>query len=96
MLFRSDVVPTGGITLKYRHRHPLVTPEEEKDLPTKMRRVHNWYMEASVKSEEWIVMGVKNEHHGYGERLIMFEFEELFQLFQLRDLDKSILSAYCL
>ena len=91
-----DIVPTGGLALKFRYGHPLVTPEEEKDLPTKMRRVHKWYMEASANSDNWITMAVSNEHHSYGERIIMIEFVELYQLFQLQALDKSILSAYCL
>ena len=61
-----------------------------------MRRVHNGYMAASEESQDWIVMGVTNEHYGYGEALILIQFEELFQLFQQKALDKSILSAYCL
>ena len=89
-------IPTGDIEHQYRYGHPLVRPGEENDLPTKMRRVHNWYMEASAKSEEWIMMPIRNEHHGYGERTNMIEFQKLNQLFQQRALDKSILSAYCL
>ena len=91
-----NVIPTGDLALQYRYGHPLVTREEEKDLPTKMRRVHNWYMKATANSDNWITMEVRNEHHGYGERIILIEFVELFQLFQLRALDKSIVSAYCL
>ena len=49
-----DVFTSFDIAHPYRHGHPLVIPGEENDLPTKMRRVHNWYMNESVKSENWI------------------------------------------
>ena len=88
--------PSSECEYEYRHGNPLVRPGEENNLPTKMRRVHSWYMAASEESQDWIVMGVTNEHYGYGEALILIQFEELFQLFQQKDLDKSILSAYCL
>jgi len=88
--------PSSECEYKYRHGHPLVRPGEENNLPTKMRRVHNWYMEASKESNDWIVMGVRNEHYGHGEQLVLIQFEEVFQLFQQKALDKSILSAYCL
>ena len=91
-----DKFSDSDMQIKYRHGHPLVRPAEENNLPTKMRRVHSWYMAASEESQDWIVMGVTNEHYGYGEALILIQFEELFQLFQQKDLDKSILSAYCL
>lgn len=88
--------PSSECEYIYRHGNPLVRPGEENNLPTKMRRVHSWYMKASAESHDWIVMGVRDEHYGYGEALIMIQFEELFQLFQQKALDKSILSAYCL
>jgi hypothetical protein len=34
----------------YRYGAPLIKPELVKDLPTKMRRLHNWYMEAYAES----------------------------------------------
>ena len=88
--------PSSDCEYMYRHGNPLVRLGEENNLPTKMRRVHSWYMAASKESQDWIVMGVRDEHHGYGEALILIQFVELFQLFQQKDLDKSILSAYCL
>ena len=91
-----ELFPSSECEYKYRHGHPLVRPGEENNLPTKMRRVHNWYMEASKESNDWIVVGVRNEHYGHGEQLVLIQFEELFQLFQQKALDKSIISAYCL
>ena len=81
---------------QYRHGHPLIRPGEENNLPTKMRRVHSWYMKESAKSENWIYVHFKNKHFGHGNGEVMIEFEELYQLYQMDGLDKSILSAYCL
>ena len=53
-------------------------------------------MKESAKSENWIYVHFKNEHYGHGYDMVMIEFEELYQLYQMDDLDKSILSAYCL
>ena len=61
-----------------------------------MRRLHKWYMEASARDENWIYIGYKDEHFGHGPGEIMIEFEELYQLYQQDDIDKAIVSAYCL
>ena len=91
-----QVFPEDQMKPKYRHKQPLVRPNEVNDLPTKMRRVHNWYMKESAKSENWIYVHFKNEHYGHGDECVMIEIVELYQLYQMDDLDKSILSAYCL
>ena len=80
---------------KYRHGHPLVKPELVKDLPTKMRRLHSWYMADSKKGGNWIHLGYKDEHYGRSG-VVMIEFSELFQLYQQEALDKAVISAYCL
>lgn len=88
--------PTAEETYKYRHGNPLVRPEEVNNLPTKMRRLHKWYMRASKEGKNWILLGYRNEHYGHGDGEIMIEFEELFQLYKGDAIDKSIVSAYCL
>ena len=75
---------------------PLVRPNQVKDLPMKMRRVHQWYMKEAAKGGNWINIYHGNEHFGHGDDTVMIEFEELYQLYQMADIDKSILSAYCL
>jgi hypothetical protein len=39
--------PTADIAYKYWHMNPLVTPEEILNLPTRLQKLHKWYMEAS-------------------------------------------------
>jgi hypothetical protein len=84
------------LSYTYRHGAPLVKPELVKDLPTKMRRLHNWYMRASADSKNWIYAGFKQEHYGHGDGCVLIEFSELFQLYQQDAIDKSLVSAYCL
>ena len=61
-----------------------------------MRRLHKWYMETSKEGENWIVVGYRDEHFGHGPGEIMIKFEEIYQLYQMDDIDKAIVSAYCL
>ena len=70
-----------GPKYKYRHGRPLVKAELVKDLPTKIRRLHSWYMADSKKGGNWIHLGYKNEHYGRSG-VVMIEFSELFQLYQ--------------
>ena len=84
------------VAYKYRHGYTLIKPELVHGLPTKMRRLHKWYMRAYEEGGNWIYVGYKNEHYGHGDGVVMIEFSELFQLYQQDAIDKSILSAYYL
>ena len=84
------------VAYKYRHGYPLVKPELVNGLPTKMQRLHKWYIRASEQGANWIYVGYRNEHYGHGDGVVMIEFCELFQLYQQDAIDKAILSAYCL
>jgi hypothetical protein len=59
----------------YQHGAPLVKPELVKDLPTKMRRLHKWYMQASAESKNWIYAGYKHEHYSHGDGFVLIEFQ---------------------
>ena len=69
---------------KYKHGEPLVRPEEVRNLPTKMRRLHQWYMEEAKKGTNYLILGINDEHFLRGKDEIHIEFEELFQLFNQR------------
>ena len=96
-LFGYEEVPMGEIARKYVKGQPLVSREEETQLSTHMRNLHEWYMmETSKKhSKEWFSADVREEHH-FKAYLIHIQMNELFQLYNQRDLDKSILGCYCL
>ena len=64
-------------------------------LSTKMRALHTWYKTAAKAGNISLMVGVKEEHYCQ-EYAVSVEFSELFQLYNLRSLDKSIISCYCL
>jgi hypothetical protein len=88
--------PTGDIAYKYRHGNPLVRSEEIPNIPTRMRKLHRWYMEASKEGKKWITLGINDEHYFHGTDDININFSELFQLYNHDGLDKSLVNAYCL
>jgi hypothetical protein len=86
----------ADIAYKYRHGSPLVRPEEIPNLPTRLQKLHKWYMEASKDGKNWIVLGINDEHYFRGTDDTNIKFAELFQLYNHETLDKSMISAYCL
>ena len=72
----------------------LVTVEEYKELPTHMRNLHKWYMHIK-KNKEYFAAQVREEHC-FKNYSVNIQMDELFQLFNMRALDKSIISCYCL
>ena len=85
------------VAFRYEHGKPLVRPEELPHLPTMMRRLHDWYLEACKEQGPTVsIVGIKDEHDFIGVEELYIEFEELFQLYNQDALDKSIVSCYCL
>ena len=74
---------------------PFVSPEEHKQLPTAMRRLHNWYLQVAKQERIMIVLKVPEEYY-FRPETIHVEFSELNQLYKFWALDKSIMSCYCL
>ena len=94
--YLNHIQDFADVAYQYRHGCDLVKHELVNELPTKMRRLHNWYMRASAEGGNWIYCAYKNEHYGHGDGVVMIEYCELFQLYQQDALDKSVISAYCL
>ena len=63
---------------KWEYRRPLVRPDHIHLLPTQMRRLHEWYMEASKEGSNWLMVGIRDEHFFSGNDEINIEFDELF------------------
>ena len=64
-------------------------------LSTKMRALHAWYKKAVNEGNVSLLVGVKEEHYCQ-QYAVSVEFTELFQLYNIRALDKSIISSFCL
>ena len=85
--------PISDLAYQYVAGGNLV--ENVKSLTTKMRQLHTWYKKESKKGTISIMVAVKEEHY-FQEYAVSVDFTELFQLYNLRTLDKSIISCYCL
>jgi hypothetical protein len=70
--------PTADIAYKYRYRSHLIRPEEIPNLSTRMQKLHKWYMEASKDGQNWIILGINDEHYFRRTDDINIEFAELF------------------
>jgi hypothetical protein len=76
---------------------PLVEPAQEEDLPPQMKGLLKWYKGyiKNKNAKEYIYAEVRHEHH-FKHYYVQIHLSELFQLFNLRELDKSIISCYVL
>jgi len=81
--------------MQYAKGKPLVTPEEYKELPTAMRRLHDWYLREVERGETAVMVKVRKEHY-VNACDICVEFSELFQLYHMDSMDKTLISCYCL
>ena len=81
---------------KYWYGKPLVKPGHPP-LTTMMRRFHDWYMDICSKSgTDTLTLRVKEEHDLVGIDLLSFLYEEFFQFFNRKALDKTIITCYYL
>ena len=77
---------------RYQYGKPLVK-DGSPPLTTMMRRFHEWYMDTYSKSgKHTLMLRVKEEHDLVGIELLNVPFEEFFQFFNQKALDK----CYCL
>ena len=96
-LLGYEYAPMLEMARKYVQGEPMVSNEEMTGLSTHMRNLHTWYLVHTSKKDakEWFPLDVRVEHF-FKRYTIQVQLTELFQLFQKRALDKSILSCYCL
>jgi hypothetical protein len=96
-MVRDEDIPYADIAYQYQAGKPLLSsPEEIANISTKQRRLHQWYLHASKQGLQWIDLAIKDEHFFHGDAQIHVEMEELFQIFNQREIDVAIISCYCL
>ena len=80
----------------YRYGRPLVKPDHPP-LTTMMRTLHEWYMKTCNESgRDTLTLRIKEDHDLVGMDQLSVEFDELFQLYNQKALDKTIVTCYCL
>ena len=81
---------------KYHYGKLLV--KDERSLTMMMRRFHDWYMKTCRESggKDTLTLRVKEEHDLVGINLLSVPFEDFFQFFNQKALDKLTVTCYCL
>jgi hypothetical protein len=73
----------GQIVEKYVLGGPLINPKEEGGLSTNMQNLLGWYkMHIKKDLKHYIMADVREEHH--------------FKRYLIHELEKSIITSYCL
>jgi hypothetical protein len=93
LVYSGDDIPFADVVRTYVHGENFV----DGDLPTRMRQFQAWYKDTVNKETNKVAlqMAVKEEHY-FQEYSVVLYFAEIFQLYNLRALDKNIISSYCL
>jgi hypothetical protein len=78
---------------------PLVKPEFRWrfDLPTKMRRFHDWYLKKSAEGLEMFGMLVRpGDFALQNEKVVWFRFADIYEIYHLDALNIDFMMAWCL
>ena len=86
---------TADVAWVYALGKSLVSPDKLESLSTSMRQLHTWYMKATQRKLNQLMVLVREEHF-FREDSVCIDFEDLYYLYNLDALDKSIISTYCL
>ena len=81
---------------RYEPGRSLMNPQHLYELGTQMFAMNKWCMEASKRGDNWISVHIRQHHYFHGDELIYVQLEELYQLYHLDALDKSLISCFCL
>ena len=94
-LLTGDIPKATEFAWKFKEGEDPVKPEKYELLTTQMKNLHRWYLDDAKQGRKILYAQVGKDHF-LGQDEIHIEMEELFQLFNLRELDKSIVSCYTL
>ena len=88
---QDDNIPLAPVVPQYAPKEELVSREKWQQLPTQMRKLHDWYMEQAKAGRIMIVVKVPHEYYFRADE-IHVDFSELFQLYNFDALGKSLMS----
>jgi hypothetical protein len=93
VLFESAEVEN----FKNEHGKCLVrSDDDELNLSMMMRRLHRLYLDSCKDGKGTILVGIKDDHDFIGDDYFYVEFDEFFQLYNQKALDKTLIACYCL
>ena len=87
--------PMAEIAPRFDFELGLPMVENPSQLTTQLWNLNRWYMTAAKEGKFYLMAAVKEQHY-FREYCVHVEFRELFQMYNQRALDKSLISCYCL
>lgn len=94
----GDQLPVGDVNpiQPWKYGKNLVKKDELKNLPTKMRKLHKWYLNFRKTTKgEWITACIRYEIFLCGDDQISFHIQDLHYLYNQKELDKAAIAIYC-
>jgi len=92
---RDGSFPIAEKAWTYQPGESLVRPELLGSLSTLMRQLHQWYLKAAKKGLHTLMVKVREEDYFRDDSICIY-LADLWYLYNLDALDKSIVSTYCL
>ena len=87
-------IQSAPLAYKFELGKDLVDRKELRNLPTRVRDLHDWYKRLSNVGTTMFEARVPPEIYHTGEDTLWVDLEYLFNFFQKRDLDVQILSLW--
>lgn len=93
-----DNIAMAPLAAKFKFGDPLTTDEYRNVVAncTQMRRMEEWYLQMAKEGKETFAVFYRDEDFHHEDGIIWVPFEELFQLYNLRELDVSLLQLWAL
>jgi hypothetical protein len=86
----------GAARWQYEFGKSLIPPELVPKLPSQIRRLHGWYMDAPSRGQVMLGVKISNEDYFCGDDVIWLYFKELYQLYHQYTLNISFISCWLL
>lgn len=92
----KEIPVSTDIKWPFKLGQPLVGPEMESTLQTKMRRFHQWYLEQSRSKRRMFGVRVKDHDFFNGEETIWLEFKDIYEVYHKDAMDVSLVACWVL
>ena len=81
---------------KYKSGQPMLTESELKEAGKSVALLHDYYMTGSKKGQESIVVQYQYKHFLSTASYFLIGFSDLYDLFNISELDVSLLRCWAL
>lgn len=98
LLGEAEVPVNTTLKWPFKLGEPMVPPEMESTLQTKMRRFHDWYLEESRRNKaRMIKVGVKDQDFYNGDvDSVWLRFKDIYELYHHDAMDVDLITCWTL